>query len=255
MAQSRLTYSSIYSGDGYLVVEGIRLTGSGVAAPINATPPPLRDRILESDLDGSNNYVSRQYGWFFQSVYDGLVRALGTKGVSLVGVEAPSLDLTDLAWYATAGAVNATDDPVVILPTIFGASAYGRQFVVGEYVLFNDSTVVGALYSYEICKIIDINTTTGEWTLQRRQNYAAPGFAAFGTMLADHAAGVTINHLIDQYFFTMIPFGSEQVWRIVWESMTIPAIILSVETQPDILVNLIAPPPAAANPGIDTGLL
>lgn len=260
--QTKLTYGQIYAGDGYIVVDGLQLRGSATVSPRNTTPPPLRDRLMgapameaPSAESAHGDRASTPWGGFEQSVFDSLTRALGTKGVSLVGLECPSLDNTELGWYATTGAVDAVTDPIVFTPAITGASAFGRDFAAGDYVMFVDpAAATGSLYSYEIAKITAISLT-GEWTVQRRQSTSAAGFAAFGTPMAAHAAGINIVRVIDQFFFLPIPFASPQLSRCVWEDMTVAAVVLSVEREPDILVNLIPTAPSPAAAGLDTGLL
>lgn len=259
--QPKLTFT-VSSGGGYLVVNMTKTGWASGGGPIGSvqdvTAPPLSTRVAGNFPTSSTprtatpDISSAPISGFYQSIFDGLTRAIGDTGCSLVAIEAPSLDLTDSGWYATTGAVGTTD-PLTFTPTITGTSAYGRTFAVGDYVLWLDNTLVSTTYSYEINQIVAING--GAWTLQRQQPTSATGMACFSTPIVAHGAGVKIYRLIDQYFFNYLPASGPEVWRWPWENMTVAAVQAYTEREAPILVDLIAPSPAAANPGINTGVI
>jgi len=132
--------------------------------------------------------------------------------------ECPSLDKTDMAWGAT-GTIDATTDPVTLVAPIFGTSLYGRAFAVGDYILWNDPTILNGRYSYEIDQITAVSGNN--FTLARR-GPDSPGGAQFGSPKTAHT-NVQFFQLIDKTFIVDWA-GERQVFKFLWDNMIVAAV-------------------------------
>ena len=237
-----------------------------------------------------------------------------TQGNDQLSILAPSVDETDIGWYAT-GSINATDDPATFTATLVGlqrpqtgqadgtgpqvtitngGSGYssgavitvassngqgqpalfaavvtggvvtgatqttqgynlaaplvvtiagggtfaatailGRQFAIGDYVIWNDPTIPSGKneYQYEIDQITDI-TPGGDsgftCSLVRAGAGSASGQAQYGSLLAAHGAGTALYRLINKEFFANLDIqAGPQVLKFLWDNMTVAAVELN----------------------------
>lgn len=101
----------------------------------------------------------------------------------------------------------------------------GRQFGVGDFILWNDPTENNDSHSYEIDKITDLKPLTDstmEVTLERHPQGGAPGFAQFGSVIREHTA-CEIYRLIPKWFQVPSTAGP-QVYKYLWENMCVAAV-------------------------------
>jgi hypothetical protein len=175
----------------------------------------------------------------------------GSSSIQLLTFEAPSIDTTDNAWFAT-GDMDATTDPITITAPVTGTSVYKRSFQVGDYVVWDDSASVSGRYQYEIDRIVKVNGQI--FTLSRSQQGAPPGQAYFGSVRAAHTA-TNFYRLLDPFF--RVPWdGSQQVFKFLWDGMIVSAVSAMTQgpaqTPLTGLVNLFPIPPVAAALGLAT---
>jgi len=120
----------------------------------------------------------------------------------------------------------------------------GRQFAVGDYIVWNDPTVLadGSL-QYEIdliTAIVPVDATHATITLAR----AAPGAAAgaktaqYGSFLAAHSS-CAFYRLQNQFFQRPYdPEGGPQLLELPWPNQTVVAAELTAPGQAPLLLNL-----------------
>lgn len=104
------------------------------------------------------------------------------------------------------------------------AGKVGRQFNVGDFILWNDSTQIGGIRSYEIdliTAIAPIDATSATFTLQRRANGAPTGQAQFASLMRSHAS-CQIYRLVNKVF-PITPATSPQIYKFLWPDMTVLA--------------------------------
>lgn len=166
----------------------------------------------------TDKLISRAWGEGWASpLTQKLVALGGNTAYQLLIFECPSLDVTDMAWGAT-GTIDATTDPAQVTAPIFGTSLYGRAFAVGDYILWNDPTIVNGRYSYEIDQITAVSGNN--FTLQRKGQQ--PGGAQFGSPKTAHT-NVQFFQLIDKTFPVMW-MGEWQVFKFIWDNMIVAAV-------------------------------
>lgn len=214
--------------------------------------PPMREEPIVSpaptsaDLEQENPNIprklfSRAWGQGWAVPVSTRLNALGgNTNLQLIEWEAPSWDQTDNLWGATGTVDLATDEPV-FTATLFGTSIYGRTFQNGDWILWNDATLAGTVYSYEIAQIKSVSSTS--FTLTNR--------GAFNSVRTAHA-GVNFYQLLDHSLFSLWD-GSRQVYKFLWDKMIVTAISATTwgALAPSV-VNLAAIPPAAAIGGLST---
>ncbi len=109
-------------------------------------------------------------------------------------------------------------------------AALGRQFAVGDFIIWNDPTIVSAAYSYEIDQITAITPTDDthfSCKLARHANGAATGYAQYGSKLSAHT-GANFYRLINKEFFTNLDVSAgPQLLRFLWDNMCIAAVAVS----------------------------
>ena len=159
-----------------------------------------------------------------------------------------------VGWVQTTQGYNLVS-PLVVT---FGSGAatatatLGRQFAVGDYVIWNDPTIVSSAYSYEIDQITSITPTDDTHftcTLARSTNpSSSAGPAQFGSLKNAHASGANFFRLIPKTWFVGIDVAAgPQVLNLLWPNMTVAAVLVGQGGQSSgtITVNL-APLPYLA---------
>lgn len=207
--------------------------------------PPLRQPLLAEKPD----LVNMQWGQHFFTPVTNRLNALGgSQNLQLLSFEAPSVDTTDNAWFAT-GSVSAGEDPVTITAPVTGTSIYQRSFQVGDYVVWDDPASVNGRYQYEIDRIVRVNGQI--FTLSRSQQGRPAGEAYFGSIRAAHS-GINFFRMLDPTFRVLWD-GSQQVYKFLWDGMIVSAVSAVTAGSPNALtglVNLFPIPPTAAALGL-----
>jgi hypothetical protein len=130
--------------------------------------------------------------------------SIASEDLAKLVVFAPSIDEEDILLYGT-GSIDASTDPVSMTPSsITEASRYGTVFDTGDFIIWNDSTVVAGHRSYEIDQITGIGSA-GELILQRHEAGAPANQAHFGSYLAAHDC--TFYRLVPKLFTVDISDG------------------------------------------------
>ncbi len=192
----------------------------------------------------TDQFISNAWGKGWATPLTQKVVALGgNTGYELLIFECPSLDTTDMAWGAQ-GTIDGTSDPVSLTAPIFGTSNYGRAFADGDYIIWNDPTVMNGRYSYEIDQIQSVSGNN--FTLKRRP--ARGGGAQFGSPMLPHA-NVQFFQLIDKTF-PVLWMGEWQVFKFLWDNTILAAVSATAAGVDPSIVNLSPIPPAFAVPGL-----
>lgn len=149
-------------------------------------------------------------------------------------------------WTQTTQGYNLAP-PLVVA---FGSGAatataqLGRQFAVGDFIIWNDPTIVSSAYSYEIDQITSItpvDDTHFTCTLARASASAASGGAQYGSLKAAHASGAAFFRLINQSWLLNIDTqAGPQLIRLLWPNMCVAAVAVgqSGQSSGQITVNL-----------------
>jgi len=219
--------------------------------------PPLREPVTgqpqtstgDAKASTGSNLMSRAWGINWATPVTNRLNALGgDTNLQLLGFQCPSLDTTDMAWFAT-GTVDALTNPVTITAPITGTSLYGRTFEVGDYVIWDDPASINGRYQYEIDRITAVNGQV--FTLSRQQQGAAQGFSYFGAVRAAHTA-VNFYRMLDPTFYVLWD-GTRQVFQFLWPQMIVSAVDAKTSgIISESLVNLFPIPPTAAAMGLAT---
>jgi len=216
--------------------------------------PPVREPVTgqpqtaigDAQASTGANLMSRSWGIGWATPVTNRLNALGgATNLQLLRFEAPSLDTTDMAWFAT-GTIDALTDPVTITAPVTGTSIYGRAFAVGDYVIWDDPALVNGRYQYEIDRIVAVNGQV--FTLSRSQTGQKVG-SYFGMVRAAHTGN--FYRMLDPSFDVLWD-GSAQVYKFWWEQMIVSAVQATTVSADPALVNLIPVPPAAAALGVST---
>ncbi len=216
--------------------------------------PPLREPVAGQPatatapamLGDQGQLMSRAWGPGWAVPMTNRLNALGgATNLQLLRFEAPSLDTTDMLWFAT-GSIDAMTDPVTITAPVTGTSIYNRAFAVGDYVIWDDPALVNGRYQYEIDQIIAVNGQV--FTLSRSQQGQKVG-AYFGTVRAAHTGN--FYRMLDPSF-NVLWDGTQQVFKFWWEQMIVSAVRATTVNANPALVNLIPVPPIAAALGLTT---
>lgn len=262
----------------YLTLEGLGLFGKQSSAAPGFPPPPLTTPMQGAAPSGSatSKSLQEQANLLATPVWRNWFQQLWTRvnvtvplGVSAI-IEAPSIDETDVDWYAMLTGPVGTSDPLTFQPNFSPfQSRYGRKFAVGDYVLFNDfSSYIGTdgvpSYGFEIAQITAISG--GVWTLTRSNaNTTPPSFvpssgfstACFGTPLIPHTPPsggfIAIYRLIDKFWSVAVPqINTPQVVKLPWDNMCVVAVLATVPGVTPVLLPLTAALPGPAIPGFRT---
>ncbi len=206
--------------------------------PATATAP--------ATLGDQGQLMSRAWGPGWAVPVTNRLNALGgATNLQLLRFEAPSLDTTDMLWFAT-GSIDALTDPATITAPVTGTSIYNRAFAVGDYVIWDDPALVNGRYQYEIDQIVAVNGQV--FTLSRSQQGQKVG-AYFGTVRAAHTGN--FYRMLDPSF-NVLWDGTQQVFKFWWEQMIVSAVRATTINADSALVSLIPVPPAAAALGLTT---
>ncbi len=194
---------------------------------INSKPPNLTPQLNAAVLGSAfgaiantpDQLFSKTWGQGFMTpVSQRLIALGGNTSKQLLTFECPSLDTTDMAWGAQ-GSIDGTTDPAQVTAPLFGASIYGRTFAPGDYILWNDPSIVNSVYQYEIDQIVSVKGSV--FTLARRDPNGGSG-AQFGSVLAPHA-NIQFFKLIDKTFDVLWQ-GEWQVYQFLWANMIVAAV-------------------------------
>lgn len=209
-------------------------------------PAVLYPYLKQPIFDNKPDLMGSQWGQHWVTPMTTRLNALGgSSRFQLLSFEAPSVDTTDMGWFAT-GDMDATTDPITITAPITSASIYGRQFQVGDYVVWDDSGTANGLYQYEIDRIVSVNGDA--FTLSRSQQGGAPGRSYFGGVRAAHTS-ISFYRLLDRYFQVLWD-GSAQVFKFLWDGMIVSAIQATSQDVDTTLLNLFPIPPTASALGL-----
>ncbi len=132
------------------------------------------------------------------------------------------------------------------------AGKVGRQFNVGDFILWNDPTIVGDGRSYEIDKITaltPIDDTTATFTLERRPNGAPAGQAQFASQIRSHGT-CEIYRLVNK-IFPITPGNTPQIYKFLWPDMTVCAAQGNIVGFDATTINLAQPPFAEGTTAVD----
>jgi len=223
----------------------------------NAPPviyPQLKEPVIgqpstatgDAQASTGANLMSRAWGPGWAVPVTNRLNALGgATNLQLLRFEAPSLDITDMLWFAT-GTIDALTDPVTITAPVTGTSIYNRVFAVGDYIIWDDPALVNGRYQYEIDQIVAVNGQV--FTLSRSQTGQKVG-SYFGMVRAAHTGN--FYRMLDPSFDVLWD-GSPQVFKFWWEQMIVSAVRATTVNADPALVNLIPVPPTAAALGLST---
>lgn len=106
----------------------------------------------------------------------------------------------------------------------------GRQFATNDYVIWNDVTISGNSYAYEIDQITSITPigdTSFTATLARAGPQASSGQAQYGSILTGHSDAALFRLINEQFEKTVDFSGGPQVLKLPWDSMTVAAVELT----------------------------
>lgn len=113
-------------------------------------------------------------------------------------------------------------------------AALGRQFNVGDYLLWNDPAINGGAYSYEIDQltaIVPVSSTQAKFTFTRATAGGSAGQAQFGSPLQPHGQVTPcgLYRLIDKVFSANPnnSAGTPQLLKFLWDNMTVCAVLAS----------------------------
>lgn len=217
-AVASLSFTARVGIPGCLTIEIQAVPQLKPVSPINLVPQLNQPVLSTSTIGDPTQLISRAWGTGWATPLTQKLIALGgNTAYQLLIFECPSLDTTDMAWGAT-GTIDATTDPVSLTAPIFGTSLYQRAFAVGDYILWNDPTIINGRYSYEIDQITALSGNN--FTLARKGQQ--PGGAQFGSPKTAHTA-CQFFQLIDKTF-PVLSMGEWQVFKFLWDNMIVAAV-------------------------------
>ena len=122
----------------------------------------------------------------------------------------------------------------------------GRQFGVGDFILWNDPTITAGVLGYEIDQItaiVPIDATHASFTVSRNPGMGAPAdLAQYGSPIDAHS-NVAFYRLINKLFVTSAnPQPGPQICKFPWDNMTVAAVTALLPGCPPYQINL-APAP------------
>ncbi len=200
----------------------IEIDAASAVIPTNQTNlyAPLNQGLLMSD---PGSLVSKVWGQGWATPMTQRLIALGGNlKRQLLSLECPSIDVTDMAWGGNAS-IDATTDPAQINVTPFGTSNFGRAFAVGDYIIWDDPTVINGRYQYEIDQIQSL----APFVLQRRGPNAPLGSAQFGSYKGAHA-NCNFLQLLDPSFQVLWD-GTHQIYKFLWDNTIVAAVSATLE--------------------------
>ena len=121
----------------------------------------------------------------------------------------------------------------------------GRQFAVGDYILWNDPTVVAGVCGYEIDQItaiVPIDETSATLTVSRSAPGGQPDQAQYSSPLDAHS-NVAFYRLINKLFVASAnPDPGPQILKYAWDNMTVAAVTALIPGAPPYTINLASVP-------------
>jgi len=121
----------------------------------------------------------------------------------------------------------------------------GRQFAVGDFILWNDPTIVAGTAGYEIDQItaiVPIGETSATFTIARNATGAPADQAQYGSPFDAHA-NVAFYRLINKLFVASAnPLPGPQVLKFAWDNMTVAAVTAMLPGAPPYTINLASVP-------------
>lgn len=254
----------------YLALENLAITGLAPAttskppAGAGVPPPPLNEQMLGqpptsdpglralSSAEQSNVVVGRAWAGYFLALRNAIngIMPPSASGQSAIAVliEAPSIDETDVEWYAKLTTAVGVADPLMFTPGFsIAKSRYGRMFQPGDYIMIADFNITGGQYNFEIAQLTAISNA-GVWTLTRAGASSPPGQARFATPLVAHnpAAApngfIAIYRLLDEFWNIALPSpATPQLKKLPWDNMCVAAVQATAAGIPPVLLPLIPP--------------
>jgi hypothetical protein len=157
-----------------------------------------------------------------------------------------------IGWTQTTQGYNLAEPLVVTFGSGSAAATatLGRQFAVGDFVIFNDPAVVSNAYSYEIAQITSITAigaTSFTAVLTRASASAPTGGAQYGSLKCAHASGTAIYRLLNKsWLLSLDTAAGPQPVNFLWANMCVAAVTVQQQGQSSgaVTVNL-APSPLA----------
>ena len=142
-----------------------------------------------------------------------------------------------VGWTQTTQGYNLVEPLVVTFAS--GAAAataiLGRQFAVGDFIIWNDPTIVSSAYSYEIDQITAITPTDDTHfsaTLTRGAPGAPSGGAQYGSLINSHAANAAIFRLTNKsWLFSVDDAAGPQILNFLWPNMCVAAVTVQQQGQ------------------------
>lgn len=143
-----------------------------------------------------------------------------------------------VGWTQTTQGYNLASPLVVTIAGSGGATAtaeLGRQFAVGDFVIWNDPTIVSPnSYSYEIDQITGITPTDDTHfsvTLARAASGAASGMAQYGSAIAAHSNAALYRLNNKSWLFSLDTAAGPQILNFLWPNMCVAAVVVGQQGQ------------------------
>lgn len=176
-----------------------------------------------------------------------------------VGILDGSISGHLIGYQKTTGGYNLKAPLKVTITPANGATAtatLGRQWAVGDYVLWNDPTIVSGAYSYEIDQITQItpsSASSATFKFARHQAGSPLGNAQYGSLMNSHSGSTAaFFRLINKEFFAQIDLtAGPQVMKFLWDNMCVAAVQFSnpaINTVTQNLAPLVGANPSAIYP-------
>jgi hypothetical protein len=121
------------------------------------------------------------------------------------------------------------------------AAELGRQFGIGDYILWNDQTITAGIRSYEIDQItaiVAIDETHATLTVSRAGPGAAPDQAQYGSVFVGHSNAAFYRMINKLFIASANPAPGPQVLKFPWDNMTVAAVTAALPQEAPITVNL-----------------
>ena len=123
-----------------------------------------------------------------------------------------------------------------------GTAVPGRQWSIGDYILWNDPTITNSLYGYEIDEIAGItysSPTSATFKLTRSPAGAATGQAQFGSPKVAHSSANFYRLINKGWDIPIDPTLGPQLIKLFWDNMTVAAVVIGQgASNSPLLINL-----------------
>jgi hypothetical protein len=110
----------------------------------------------------------------------------------------------------------------------------GRQFSVGDFVIWNDPTIVSSAYSYEIDQIASITPTDDthfSCSLTRAAAGVPSGQAQYGSLKNPHSNAALFRLINKSWLFNLDAAAGPQSLNFLWANMCVAAVTISQQGQ------------------------